>query len=342
MGIQGENRVLSFSFIGIKDKFALNGENLTEEYMEILFGSIFNPTLIDGGFDPEILEIEKEKLKEILLSEINDKRGYCLKQARRKFFEGNLAGVEKYGYIEEIDDITPQQVYTVYQDVLKRSLVEVMVLGADQTVITDRLVKEFNAIDRCPAQPNIAKPMPTIKTQEFTQPVDAVQGKLAMVFTTNEKLASEDLSKMRMAIALLGGLSSSRLFLNVREKQNLCYYCASAYIDVTGVLTIDSGVEHENAEKTKNAILTEIESLITGEITDDEMADTKRAIQTGLTAVGDSMGGIESWYFGEISRKTSFEPIQVIEQLNHVTKQDIKDMLKKFTLSVVYTLTKAQ
>lgn len=55
----GIDRVLTVDICGIKDRFALDGENLTREYADIAFGTIFEPYLIDGVFDPEAVRIEK-------------------------------------------------------------------------------------------------------------------------------------------------------------------------------------------------------------------------------------------------------------------------------------------
>ena len=52
----------------------------------------------------------------------------------------------------------------------------------------------------------------------LSEPVDAVQGKLCLMFTAGTPLAAAQLSAMRVAVALLGGTTTSRLFVNVREK----------------------------------------------------------------------------------------------------------------------------
>ena len=337
--VMGENRILVFSIVGIKDKFALNNENLTKEYMDIILGSIFEPTLIDGVFDNSILEIEKEKLKEILLSEINDKRGYCLKQARRKFFGENLAGIEKYGYLDKVDEVTTQQLYDLYLNILSTSKIEIMALGTNKDVVIQEFEKYHSKINRQKVVLNTTKIMPMIDVQEFNEKVETAQGKLAMIFTINEKLKPEDLSKMRLAIAVFGGLPTSRLFTNVREKLSLCYYCAAGYTDITGMLVVDSGIEHSNSDKTKKAILHELEILKVNDITDDELNNSKKSLITSLKSIPDSLGGLENWYLSEISRNTNYSPKEVMEQIKLVTKEDIKNMLNKFSLSVVYTLT---
>lgn len=45
--------MLSADICGIKDTYALAGENLTDAYADIVFGTIFDPYLVDGIFDPE-------------------------------------------------------------------------------------------------------------------------------------------------------------------------------------------------------------------------------------------------------------------------------------------------
>ena len=147
--------------------------------------------------------------------------------------------------------------------------------------------------------------MPHVREQRFSEPVDAVQGKLCLMFTAGTPLAAAQLSAMRVAVALLGGTTTSRLFVNVREKQSLCYYCAASYSAMTGLLCIDSGIEHENAARAKAAILHELEALRTARLRGD-----------GKT------------------------PRQVLAEVMAVTQADVHSVLAGLTLSVSYVLTK--
>lgn len=58
----GTDRILSADICGIKDRYALNGENLTDAYADIVFGTIFDPYLVDGVFDAEASAL-KPKLR---------------------------------------------------------------------------------------------------------------------------------------------------------------------------------------------------------------------------------------------------------------------------------------
>lgn len=174
----------------------------------------------------------------------------------------------------------------------------------------------------------------------YDEPMDTVQGKLCMLFTSDHPVKGMERSIMRVAVALLGGTATSRLFQNVREKMSLCYYCSAGYAASTGVLSIDSGVEHANADAAKAAILNELEALKTGEITEKEMQDTKLALKNALRGVNDSLGAMENWNFGELLNGSGLTPEQAIEQIEAVTVQQVKEALAQFSLSVTYRITK--
>ena len=182
--------------------------------------------------------------------------------------------------------------------------------------------------------------MPRQKEACFDEPMDTVQGKLCMLFTGGGIVGEPELSAMRVAVALLGGTATSRLFQNVREKLSLCYYCSAGYTASTGMLCIDSGVEHANADAAKEAILREFAALKEGPVTEQELQETKRALKNALCCVNDNLGSMENWWFGERMRGSEAPPEQVIREIEAVTEQDVKDALGRFTLSVTYRITK--
>lgn len=335
----GANRVLSISLQGIKNEFALNGENLAKEYLQLAFDIAFKPHFESNVFCPENVAIEKEKLREILESEINEKRSYCIRQARRRFFKDAKEGIESNGYIDEIDQITPQSVTAAYNTMVNNSKIELMLFNVDEQLasqmLTDALREKNREIDEF-IEPSA---QPSQECEVFAQEIDAVQGKLCLLFTCNEPVNMKEYTKYRVAIALLGATPTSRLFTNVREKQSLCYYCSAGFAPSTGVLVIDSGVEHSAAQKAKEAILSEIDKMKTGPIEEKEIEDTKRCLVNNIKGLCDALSGLEGWYFGELMRGTLNTPQQSIDEIMAVTSDDIRQIISKFTLSVEYVLT---
>ena len=342
----GANHNLCVSVTGIKDAFALEGEALTAEYTKIALGAAFHPYLVDGCFDPQAVSIEKQMLKKGLEDEINDKRIYCLHQANREFFGDSPAGVRQEGYLEEVEGLTPEQLTAAYYEMLRTANIELLVLGctAEQTAaVKDALLAELAAIDRAPLPlaENIAMPRrePVHKTETY----DMVQAKLCMLFTLGEPMRTEQLAAVRLAMALYGGSVTSRLFLNVRERDHLCYYCSSSFQSFTGSMAVNSGVEHADAARAEKAILKELDDLRSGPITAEELEDCRRSLLSGMAGIEDTLGGIETWYYMEVLRGGPVQtPDDARAALQAVTEEDVRTVLRQLTLSVSYLLTREE
>ena len=339
----GANHNLCVSVTGIKDKFALEGEHLTEEYAKLVLGTAFHPYFVGGTFDPEAVGIEKQMLKKALEDEVNEKRLYCQRQANREFFGDSPAGVRQEGYLEEVDSLTPAQLTDAYHEMLRTANIELIVLGCDaaQTkAVQDALLAELAQVDRAP-QPltkNLAMPRrePLYKTEVF----DTTQAKLCMLFTLGEPMRPDQLAAVRLAMSLYGGSVTSRLFLNVRERDHLCYYCSAAFQSFTGSMAVNSGVEHADAARAEAAILKELKDLCEGPITDEELEDCRRSLLSGMTGLEDTLGGIETWYYMEVLRGGPVQtPAEARAALCAVTKEDVRAILRGLSLSVSYCLT---
>jgi predicted Zn-dependent peptidase len=77
---------------------------------------------------------------------------------------------------------------------------------------------------------------------------------------------------------------SSRLFINVREKQGLCYYI-KAQIDVyqdTGDLMIRAGLDKDKIKKAIEIIINELKKLKNEGVTDDELIKAKEFLKGRL------------------------------------------------------------
>ena len=105
-------------------------------------------------------------------------------------------------------------------------------------------------------------------------------------------------------------------------------------------MSVDSGVEHCNAQRTVEAVQRELENLINGPISDEEINEIKLAIKNSLNSNYDTLYGLEAWYLNESLRDTFVSPEYAIEQVEKVTVEDIKDVLSLLNLNVIYTITK--
>lgn len=338
--VVGQNRYLRFTIQGIKDQYCMNNESLLQEMTDVLLGVIFKPCIENDGFISDWLEVEKFKLKEEIEGEINDKRGYCIKNAQRKFFKDSKNGVERLGYIDEVDGLTPTELYNCYKEVMENSIVEIFVTADENDEIKQKFAQAFAQRKEQTMSVLPIEVMPVTDLETYSEQMDIVQGKVCLFYTCTRPITPEERYIMLVASTIYGGTANSRLFKNVREKQSLCYYCAAAFNGFTCSMRVDSGVEHENCDKVINAVQYELDSLINGEITDEEIAQTKLVLLNSIDAVYDGLHGLEAWYLNEAVRGTWDCPQSAKEKIGNVTKEQIKDVLKLLKLNVIYKLTK--
>ena len=307
----GANHNLCVSATGIKDRFALEGEPLTREYAGLALGTAFHPAFVGGVFDPEAVGIEKQMLRKALEDEVNEKRIYCQRQANREFFGDSPAGIRQEGYLEEVDALTPEALTAAYREMLETAQIELLILGCEEAEteqVKDALLRELSAVERRPAP---------------------LCGNMAMP-------RREPARKVECFV-------TSRLFLNVRERDHLCYYCASSFQSFTGSMAVNSGVEHADAARAEAAILKELDDLRTGPITDEELEDCRLSLLSGMAGIEDSLGGIETWYYMEVLRGSGLQtPDEARAALRAVTKEDVRAILRQLSLSVSYLLTREE
>ncbi|MFO0961278.1 MAG: pitrilysin family protein [Phycisphaerales bacterium] len=98
-----------------------------------------------------------------------------------------------------------------------------------------------------------------------------------------------DAYKHRVAVRVLGGAPSSRLFTEVREKRGLCYSvgATTALGKEHGLVQIYAGSTHERAPRTLECILQELERFEQG-ITQEEFDHALVGAKSGLVMSGES------------------------------------------------------
>ena len=341
----GANHNLCVSATGIKNRFALEGEDLTREYAALALGTAFHPAFSGGVFDPEAVAIEKQMLRKSLEDEVNEKRIYCQRQANREFFGASPAGIRQEGYLEEVDGLTPETLTAAYREMLETAQIELLILAAVRQR-PGRHAGAAGGAGRGGPPPGAAvrksgdAPAGAVRKTEC---FDTVQAKLCMLFTLGEPMQPDQMAAVRLAMALYGGSVTSRLFLNVRERDHLCYYCSSSFQSFTGSMAVNSGVEHADAARAEQAILKELDDLRHGPITEEELEDCRLSLLSGMAGIEDSLGGIETWYYMEVLRGGAVQtPDEARAALRAVTREDVRTILRQLTLSVSYLLTREE
>jgi predicted Zn-dependent peptidase len=184
--------------------------------------------------------------------------------------------------------------------------------------------------------------MSTAEARYFSESLDVTQGKLAVGFRLGEIMKKPDLAALLVFNALYGGSVTSKLFLNVRERLSLCYYASSQIERHKGLMIVSSGIEVEKYDEALAEILRQLDLIRQGEISDDELENSRKSIMTDLRSVMDSQIQLENFYLGQAIDSLTYAPDVLAELVRDITKEDILAVADSIRLDSVYFLKNAE
>jgi predicted Zn-dependent peptidase len=340
VGKIGAGQVVTLSISSLDDRYAFDGSTILSECAELLGDLVLNPRLEDGVFPEKVVDIERKNLIDTIEAEINDKRSYALMRCLHFMGRGDVLALRRYGSVEESEKITPQNATDAWRQLLLEGRIEIAAVGpGGGDGARNILIPALAGLERRTARPAPLDVVAGCQTpSEIAERLDVLQAKLVMGFRTGGACDAQTSAARRVMTALLGGTPFSKLFLNLRERLSLCYYCAARYDRVNAVMLIDVGLEAQNADAARQEILSQIESVKSGDFDDEMLENTKLLIANSLKAIPDSASALEEWYLGRILTGSLQTPQEELELIGSVTRDDVACAAKAVSLDTVYLL----
>ena len=336
-GRQYDLQTISFGAYFLDDIYALSGEKMTGIMTDILIDCLTSPVTENGVFSEKFVELEKKTVIDNIETAINDKRSYAIERAMKTICKGEPASVCSYGTVEKAKLITPDSAYKAYRRMLETMPCEIICTGcSDFDGVAEKFAAAFEKVGRHDIE-NTTIALSPVKTQteEVTERLTVNQSKLVLGFKSH----SDDDAALVLLQKIFGGTTSSKLFRNVREKMSLCYYCSAARNDLKGIMLVNSGVENENIEKTKEAVIDQLEEIKNGNFTNEDINFAEMAIKNDFKSVADSAGNVSNWYFDCIRKNDIVTPEEKLGRYLGVSKERIIAAAKSMVLDSVYVLT---
>ena len=336
-GRQYDLQTISFGAYYLDDIYALSGEKMTGIMTDILIDCLTSPVTENGVFSEKFVELEKKTVIDNIETAINDKRSYAIERAMKTICKGEPASVCSYGTVEKAKLITPDSAYKAYRRMLETMPCEIICTGcSDFDGVAEKFAAAFEKVGRHDIEiTTIALSPVKTQTEEVTERLTVNQSKLVLGFKSH----SDDDAALVLLQKIFGGTTSSKLFRNVREKMSLCYYCSAARNDLKGIMLVNSGVENENIEKTKEAVIDQLEEIKNGNFTNEDINFAEMAIKNDFKSVADSAGNVSNWYFDCIRKNDIVTPEEKLGRYLGVSKERIIAAAKSMVLDSVYVLT---
>ena len=341
---KGEKQVLSFSLEVINDLYA-PGKNLLRQGISMLRSVINHPLLDNGGFKQDYVEQEKEQLAKEIKGLINDKVNYALERCIQEMCDQEPFGVFKYGSTEALEQITPEVLYTYYQQLMAENPLDIYIIGevdpGDAFKLVENAFARENGKGRREMPPDQVQHVPReIRYHKEELPVN--QGKLTLGYRTNTSYGDDDYAALLFYNGVLGGFPHSKLFRNVREKASLAYYAVSRLEKHKGIQLIGSGIELQDYDRALEIITQQVDQIKKGEITHEEMENTRRGLINQYKVIADSPYSMLSLSLDELLGGREEGVDYYIRKLEEVGVDAVVTAANKVHLDTVYFLHAAE
>ena len=321
------------------DRFALPGDRVMEPMAAFLEELLLDFPVEAGGFLPSFVDSEKKNLISTIESERNDKRVYAMSRMLKLLCREDSFGLSRLGEPQQVEAVTPQSLLDHYRTILKTSTIELFYVGSAPLEQVARMLRPLLARlkrswEPLSPQTDLRSGPPVTEVEEM----DVTQGKLCLGFVTPITNRTPSFPAMQVLNTLFGAGMTSKLFLNVREKQSLCYAIGSVYYGAKGVVAVSAGIDFDKESQTRAEILRQLDACRDGQITREELASAKAALLSSLRATHDSPGAIENYYATAALSGLSLSVEEYQQAVEAVTMEDVVAAAGQLDLRADYFL----
>ena len=343
----GERHIFKISCEMLSNKYTLPGDrdSVVRRVCDVVLDILLDPMLDEEGLlSSSNLESERKLLIDAIRAKINDQKAYAAERCRDLMLAGERSGISVEGNVEMLEGFTLRQVSENIQWFLKNAALECYYVGGDETDdVVELLSKRFAEMGR-ELRPLGGEERALTRPEDFEvrkgeDSMQVSQSRLNIGYTLGTVMSDTNYHAMTVFNEIFGGSSVGKLFINVREKKSLCYYCYSSYGSATGVMTVACGIKKENKDKAFSEIEKQLLKMQTGQFTDDEIESAKRTIISGLYQIEDSPSAIEAFFFRRFLAGVEEGVEDCIRKISAVTKEEIVESARRVRLDTVYFLS---
>ena len=326
----GDNHVLKFYLESLNEEYLPKKEDLLKQSISVL--------LDNNEFNKEYLEQEKNNLEQIINSKIDNKAMYALNRTIEEMYKGKPYGIYKYGYVEQLKEITAQNLYEYYKKLIDTCKIDIFVSGNNINVedLKDNpIIKELKERKSNYVKQGLGSNENKEKVVE--EKMDISQGKLIIGMDLNLK---EDNLKFGAQVynTILGGSASSKLFKNVREKASLAYTVSSNYMKLKSNIFIRAGIEIENYDKTLEIIKEQLKDMEESNFSEEDIMQAKRTILSSINNIEEEQDIELSYYYGQELSDKMMTIEEYKNNIEKVTREEINSVAKSLSINTIYFL----
>lgn len=336
----GDRLELRLNLTVNSDRFSLNGEKTSDEAGALLCDMIFDRYFAENLCSDEIFSREKRLLCERIINSLNEKRAYAKSKCEELMCKEEPYGTPLNGTLEQVEALNKADVAAALKNLIESAFISVIVIGDSEPesftkAFADRILsvkRSYNALPK-----NIFRAAGELRTLDEKMPV--AQGKLVLGLRTDTAIGNDRETVPVWLMNYIYGMgTNSKLFMNVREKLSLCYYCSARLTRSKGLIFVESGVEEKNMDAAKDAILNEFDNVKSGNFTDQELEYSKRSIIDRIRAIESDQASLLGWYSEKAVAEAPMTTFEACELISKVTRKEVIASANAFSIDSVYRL----
>lgn len=315
------------------------GEDYISDAIKLPFDLIFNPNIKNNSFDEATLEIIKQRMIAELSSLYEDPKRKAIADALKCMDASSPTSKNLLGTKEEIEEITPANLYKEYEYILKHDYIDVFIIGEfDEDSIINYINEyaNFKTIKNHQIDLFVNNKVKN-KVKNVVDKCESSQSQIVYIYNTINLTERERKYTMQIYNMILGGGSlETKLSQNLRNKNSLCYGVQSIYNKYDNLLIIMTSVDKDNIEKAKKLIKSSVTEM-NSSIKEEEL---NHAISSSISSINlayDNESRIIANYL--FNYMAELDPMEMrIEEYKNVTLDELSKLNKKIKLNTIYVL----
>lgn len=333
---ESKNMIFEIGVSFVNPKYTEN--SIYVSVFNLLEEILYNQNIKDNEFNRELFSNQKNNLIKSILNVKDINRDYGNLLFEEIFYKNTVYAENNLKNIKVFEELTNDKLYKVYTSLFDSFKVDVLVLGDYSMTIKDNIgkcLKNIKSVDN--VCKNLYIDIKKDKEVFNKECVNASQSNLFIGLTLDNLTELERDYKLIVYNTILGCMNNSILFVNVREKNSLCYHIGSMINKYTTTLIIEAGISGKNYEQAYQLIKESLESMKDEKVIAPLIKNAKKTLELAYNDFYDNKYKIINYYYmNEISYTPSIESRR--KMLNDITISDIINIANKVNIKDIFLL----
>lgn len=326
-----------------EDRLLPERASLLRQVSALLGELLLRPNTRGGLLLPDYVNSERDKLCERIRAQKNDKDSYAVQRLVQLMCPCEAVAAGTLGSEESAEAIHYTKLTRRWRELTAAAPIELFYCGSEGfEAVSDALAEALTGLPRGELDADIGTDvrMNAMESapREFTDHMDVTQGKLAMGWRLGESMEEPDIPALLVFNAVFGGSVTSKLFMNVRERLQLCYYASSGLDWQKGLLLVSSGVAFDKLGAARDEIFAQLEAMKRGEVTAEELEAARLSVRNRYASMGDDPFALESHYLSMNIAGSDASPEDIAAACDGVTAEDVVRIAQNTDCDAIYYL----